>query len=143
MKVLTILKEIIRDEEMFDMRNPAIILCDKDLEAALNMRALHVTEIRYRPYLVPAVPATYVTIFHAGSESARHRNQVPYQLYLLLTSLYFMRALHVSEIRYRTNCTCYLRHYRYISSGLCTSQKLGTYRTYVTIFHAGSARHRN
>jgi hypothetical protein len=46
--VLTILKEIIRDEEMFDMRNPAIILCDKDLEAALNMRALHVTEIRYR-----------------------------------------------------------------------------------------------
>jgi hypothetical protein len=61
--VLTILKEIIRDEEMFDMRNPAIILCDKDLEAALNMRALHVTEIRYR---------TYVTIFHA--DSARHRN---------------------------------------------------------------------
>ncbi len=46
--MLTILKEIIRDEEMFDMRNPAIILCDKDLEAALNMRALHVTEIRYR-----------------------------------------------------------------------------------------------
>jgi hypothetical protein len=59
-KVLTILKEIIRDEEMFDMRNPAIILCDKDLEAALNMRALHVTEIRYRIF---CVPATYVTIF--------------------------------------------------------------------------------
>jgi hypothetical protein len=77
-KVLTILKEIIRDEEMFDMRNPAIILCDKDLEAALNMRALHVTEIRYR-----------------------------YQLYLLLTSLHFMRALHVTEIRYRTPTSLY------------------------------------
>jgi hypothetical protein len=46
---------------MFDMRNPAIILCDKDLEAALNMRALHVTEIRYRTSCT--VPATYVTIF--------------------------------------------------------------------------------
>jgi hypothetical protein len=45
-EILTILKVIIRDAEMFDMRNPAIILCDKDLENALNMRALHVTEIR-------------------------------------------------------------------------------------------------
>jgi hypothetical protein len=45
-EVLTILKEIIRDEEMFDMRNPAIILCDQNLERALNMRALHVSEIR-------------------------------------------------------------------------------------------------
>jgi hypothetical protein len=45
-EILTILKEIIRDEEMFDMRNPAIILCDKDLERTLNMRALHVSEIR-------------------------------------------------------------------------------------------------
>ncbi len=45
-KILTILKVIICDAEMFDMRNPAIILCDKDLESALNMRALHVTEIR-------------------------------------------------------------------------------------------------
>jgi hypothetical protein len=31
-EILTILKEIIRDEEMFDMRNPAIILCNKNLE---------------------------------------------------------------------------------------------------------------
>jgi len=45
-EVLTILKVIIRDEEMFDMRNPAIILCDQNLEKALNMRALHVSEIR-------------------------------------------------------------------------------------------------
>ena len=45
-EVLTILKEIIRDEGMFDMKNPAVILCDQNLEKALNMRALHVTEIR-------------------------------------------------------------------------------------------------
>jgi E3 ubiquitin-protein ligase Mdm2 len=45
-EILTILKVIIRDAEMFDLRNPAIILCDNDLERVLNMRALHVTEIR-------------------------------------------------------------------------------------------------
>jgi len=49
-EILTILKEIIRDEEMFDMRNPAIILCDKNLEMALNMQAMHVIEIRELVY---------------------------------------------------------------------------------------------
>jgi hypothetical protein len=44
--VLTILKEIIRDEGMFDHSNPAIIRCSPDLDRALNMKALHVTEIR-------------------------------------------------------------------------------------------------
>ncbi len=57
---MKILGEIIGGELMFDRRNPPIILCDKDLEAALNMRALHVSELRYG-----------------------------YQLYLLLTSLHF------------------------------------------------------
>ena len=32
---------------MYDEKNPAIILCSGDLEEALNMKALHVTEIRY------------------------------------------------------------------------------------------------
>jgi E3 ubiquitin-protein ligase Mdm2 len=49
-EILTILKIIIRDGEMFDMRNPAIILCNKELEQALNMRAMHVTEIRELVY---------------------------------------------------------------------------------------------
>ena len=44
--ILTVLKNIIRDEGMFDHSNPAVILCSQDLEEALNMRALHVTEIR-------------------------------------------------------------------------------------------------
>jgi len=30
-EVLTILKEIIRDEGMFDMKNPAVILCDQTI----------------------------------------------------------------------------------------------------------------
>jgi len=50
-ELLTILKYIIRDKEMFDLLNPAMILCDKDLELALNMKALHVTEIREQVYM--------------------------------------------------------------------------------------------
>ena len=45
-EVLIILKNIIRREGMFDKANPSIILCSTDLEEALNMKALHVTEIR-------------------------------------------------------------------------------------------------
>jgi hypothetical protein len=51
-QVLNILKEIIRDEGMFDHRNPVIILCGGELEKALNMKALHVTELRFvMPFL--------------------------------------------------------------------------------------------
>ena len=46
MEVLTLLKEIIRGEGLFDPANPSIILCSPDLEDALNVRAVHVTEIR-------------------------------------------------------------------------------------------------
>jgi len=45
-EILTVLKDIIRGEGMFDHANPSVILCSQDLEEALNMRALHVTEIR-------------------------------------------------------------------------------------------------
>lgn len=45
-EILTILKDVIRGEGMFDPANPSVILCSPDLEEALNMRALHVTEIR-------------------------------------------------------------------------------------------------
>ena len=45
-EVLTILKNTIREEGMFDPSNPAVILCNPDLERALNMKALHVTEVR-------------------------------------------------------------------------------------------------
>jgi hypothetical protein len=45
-EILTMIKLILRDGGMFDFRNPAIILCDKEMEIALNMKAMHVTEIR-------------------------------------------------------------------------------------------------
>jgi len=45
-KVLQALKDIISSEVLYDTTNPSIILCDFALENALNVRALHLTEIR-------------------------------------------------------------------------------------------------
>jgi len=45
-EVLTHLKDIIRGEKLFDLQNPSIIICSNELEEAINMKALHVTEIR-------------------------------------------------------------------------------------------------
>ena len=45
-EILTILKNIIKGEGMFDHTNPSVIICSPELERALNMKALHVTEIR-------------------------------------------------------------------------------------------------
>ena len=42
-EILTSLKNIIREEGLFDHANPSIILCSKELEEALNMKAFHVT----------------------------------------------------------------------------------------------------
>ena len=46
LQILILLREIIRDGRLYDASNPSIIMCDKDLETALNMKALHVTQIR-------------------------------------------------------------------------------------------------
>ena len=45
-EILTILKDAISKEKMFDERNPSVIICSNKLEAALNQKALHVTEVR-------------------------------------------------------------------------------------------------
>ena len=45
-EILTIIKRVISEEKMFDDRNPSVILCSKELEHALNRKALHVTEVR-------------------------------------------------------------------------------------------------
>ena len=37
---------ILRSEKLYDPKNPSIIMCDPDLEIALNMKDLHVTQIR-------------------------------------------------------------------------------------------------
>lgn len=45
-EILTILKNIIKREELFDHTNPAIVICSKELEKALNCKACHVSELR-------------------------------------------------------------------------------------------------
>ena len=45
-ELLTILKNVIADEELYDHKNHAIILCNSELEAALDLPGMHVTELR-------------------------------------------------------------------------------------------------
>ena len=45
-EILSILRDAIRGEGLYDENNPSIIICSSDLEHALDMKALHVTEIR-------------------------------------------------------------------------------------------------
>ena len=45
-EILTILKDEIRQEKLYDEKNPSIVLCSAQLEEALDMKAFHVTEIR-------------------------------------------------------------------------------------------------
>jgi len=45
-QILTILKDIIMREEMFDPLNPSMIMCSEELEEAINMKAIHVTEMQ-------------------------------------------------------------------------------------------------
>ena len=44
-QILIVLKNVIRSEELYDPRNPSVILCSQELERTLNMRALHVSEL--------------------------------------------------------------------------------------------------
>ena len=46
LELLTVLKDVIRAEGMLDASNPTVIICSQDLEEALNIRTLYVTEIR-------------------------------------------------------------------------------------------------
>ena len=45
-EILTILKNFIRVEGLYDEHNPSIILCSRELEDAFNMKGCHVTEVR-------------------------------------------------------------------------------------------------
>lgn len=44
--VLTDLKNIIKKKKLVDAKNPTIILCDPDLETALNINGLHMKHVR-------------------------------------------------------------------------------------------------
>ena len=44
-QILIVLKNVIRSEELYDPRNPSVVLCSQELKRTLNMRALHVSEL--------------------------------------------------------------------------------------------------
>jgi hypothetical protein len=41
-------KVIVRSEKLYDPKNPSLIMCDPNLETALNVKDLHVTEVRHQ-----------------------------------------------------------------------------------------------
>jgi hypothetical protein len=41
------LKKIITNEKLFDSQNPTVVMCDESLEKALDVKAIHVSEIRF------------------------------------------------------------------------------------------------
>jgi hypothetical protein len=45
-QILQYLKEIISESRQFDHRNQSIVLADPSLEAALDCKAFHLTEVR-------------------------------------------------------------------------------------------------
>ena len=40
------MKKVISSEKLFDVQNPTVIICDPCLEDALEVKALHVSEIK-------------------------------------------------------------------------------------------------
>ena len=49
-EVLVALREVICREKLFDIHNPTIIMCNTELDEVLNMKALHVTEVKKQVY---------------------------------------------------------------------------------------------
>ena len=47
-EVLAILKAVISDEKMYDVRNPSIVLCSPELELVLDRKAFHISELTER-----------------------------------------------------------------------------------------------
>ena len=46
-QILNCLKEIISRDKLYDEMNPPIVLCDRGMDAAFNMKAFHLCEIRF------------------------------------------------------------------------------------------------
>lgn len=45
-QVLIALKRVITKEQLFDSANPTVIICDKELEEAIDLKSCHVAAIR-------------------------------------------------------------------------------------------------
>ena len=74
-EIFIILKKIIREEKLFDQTNPSIVMCSPELEEAINVKALHVTQIRN--YVLSQLTPTQITvpnIFQVINEGIDVRN---------------------------------------------------------------------
>jgi hypothetical protein len=49
-QILQYLKEVISQEHLYDKRNASVVICDQNLEEALDCKAMHLTEIRQVQY---------------------------------------------------------------------------------------------
>ena len=75
LEIFIILKKIIREEKLFDQTNPTIVMCSPELEEAINVKALHVTQIRN--YVLSQLTPTQITvpnIFQVINEGIYVRN---------------------------------------------------------------------
>ena len=71
--ILDLVLRIINDEGLFDQGNPYIIICDAELETALDMKALHIIELRdqvAKQLEAPQEPGILIRISKAASEAA-------------------------------------------------------------------------
>ena len=59
-EIFIILKKIIREEKLFDQTNPSIVMCSPELEEAINVKALLVTQIRN--YVLSQLTPTQITV---------------------------------------------------------------------------------
>jgi hypothetical protein len=76
-QILTVLKDVISSEKMFDEKNPSVIICSKPMEQALDQKALHVTEVRSVYLLTKHV--SYLSngqyIYSRQSKTVEHLNK--------------------------------------------------------------------
>ena len=59
-EIFHILKKIMRKENLFDQTNFSIVMCSPELEEAINVKALHVTQIR--DYVLCQLISTQITV---------------------------------------------------------------------------------
>ena len=97
------IKQLITERSLADPRNPLLIMCDPDLEYALNRRSIHVNQLEQIILMQMVIPAEYTNAFtslppdHRQSLSTKNPAPEPYisiyMTYDTTKSCYdFMRA---------------------------------------------------
>lgn len=106
-EIFTILRAIIVQEELYDESNPVIIICNKQLEIAIGMRALHTTEVRaavIRQIDTASNPSQFIQQVPTPGETSV--SKTPCNLYHLHSAIYTGSPCgHVPPFTYIPNIT--------------------------------------